>query len=109
MNEPASGPQRAVRTMGLNIRGEKEKERERERESTPRCVCNKRRDTRVPSLSPSFLPSSPLPSPPSPPFSSAAERAKRAQGVDGGAMHAIYQHRTDNEVPRRLPVVEDAG
>lgn len=22
-------------------------------------------------------------------------------------MHAIYQHRTDNEVPRRLPVVED--
>ncbi|KAI4480109.1 hypothetical protein M0804_010470 [Polistes exclamans] len=29
------------------------------------------------------------------------------QGVDGGAMHAIYQHRTDNEVPRRLPVVKD--
>lgn len=29
------------------------------------------------------------------------------RGVDGGAMHAIYQHRTDNEVPRRLPVVED--
>nr|KAF7419832.1 hypothetical protein H0235_010129 [Vespula pensylvanica] len=22
-------------------------------------------------------------------------------------MHAIYQHRTDNEVPRRLPVVKD--
>lgn len=22
-------------------------------------------------------------------------------------MHAIYQHRTDNEVPRRLPVVVD--
>lgn len=31
----------------------------------------------------------------------------RAEGVDGGAMHAIYQHRTDNEVPRRLPVVVD--
>lgn len=30
-----------------------------------------------------------------------------AEGVDGGAMHAIYQHRTDNEVPRRLPVVVD--
>jgi len=28
-------------------------------------------------------------------------------GVDGGAMHAIYQHRTDNEVPRKLPVVDD--
>ena len=25
----------------------------------------------------------------------------------GEAMHTIYQHRTDNEVPRRLPVVED--
>lgn len=24
-------------------------------------------------------------------------------------MHAIYQHRTDNEVPRRLPVVVDDG
>ena len=33
---------------------------------------------------------------------------ERAHSVDGGAMHAIYQHRTDNEVPRRLPVVEDA-
>lgn len=22
-------------------------------------------------------------------------------------MHAIYQHRTDNEVPRRLPVAEE--
>lgn len=30
-----------------------------------------------------------------------------AEGVDGGAMHAIYQHRTDNEVPRRLLVVVD--
>lgn len=29
------------------------------------------------------------------------------RGVHGGAMRAIYQHRTDNEVPRRLPVVED--
>lgn len=41
----------------------------------------------------------------------AAKRApseSSVQGVDGGAMHAIYQHRTDNEVPRRLPVVEDA-
>lgn len=57
----------------------------------------------------SFSFSTPSPLLPSPPFSSAAERAKRAQGVDGGAMHAIYQHRTDNEVPRRLPVVEDAG
>lgn len=35
------------------------------------------------------------------------ERAHTGR-VDGGAMHAIYQHRTDNEVPRRLPVVEDA-
>lgn len=51
-------------------RREGERKRKRERESTPRCVCNKRRDTRVPSLSPSFLPSSPLPPPPSPPFSS---------------------------------------
>lgn len=29
------------------------------------------------------------------------------ESMDGGAMHAIYQHRTDNEVPRRLPVVVD--
>lgn len=39
-----------------------------------------------------------------------ARRGKRregAEGVDGGAMHAIYQHPTDNEVPRRLPVVDD--
>lgn len=36
-----------------------------------------------------------------------ARRCGGAEGVDGGAMHAIYQHRTDNEVPRRLPVVDD--
>lgn len=54
MNEPALGPQRAVRTMDLNIRGE-ERERKREVHGAPRCVCNKRGDTRVPSLSPLLL------------------------------------------------------
>lgn len=54
MNEPASGPQRAVRTMGLNIRGE----REREAHGAPRVT--REEDARVPSLSFSPL----LPSPP---------------------------------------------
>lgn len=34
-------------------------------------------------------------------------RSKSVLGVDGGAMQAIYQHRPDNEVPERLPVVDD--
>lgn len=58
MNEPASGPQRAVRTMGLNIRGERERERER---STLCTACNKR-GGRARSFSLSFSPL--LPSPP---------------------------------------------
>lgn len=45
MNESASGPQRAVRTMGLNIRGEKEKGRERERERVHRVACVTREET----------------------------------------------------------------
>ena len=34
-------------------------------------------------------------------------KSKSVLGVDGGAMHAIYQHRPDNEVPGRLPIVDD--